>query len=63
MMNDIKLPVVYIGTYKAIELLSNDFRHTRRITGTGLIEMNFLERGEFDLFIKDIWQFQINEVI
>jgi hypothetical protein len=58
MMNDIKLPIVYIGTYKAIELLSNDFRHTRRITGTGLIEMNFLEKDEFDLFIEDLWKFQ-----
>lgn len=57
-MNDIKLPIVFIGTYKAIEMLSSDFRHTRRITGMGLIEMDFLERDEFDLFIEDIWQFQ-----
>lgn len=57
-MNDVKLPVVYIGTYKAIGMLSNDFRQIRRVTGMGLIEMNFLERDEFELFIEDIWQFQ-----
>lgn len=58
MMNDIKLPTVFIGTYKAIETLSSDFRHTRRVTGTGLVEMNFLEKDIFDLFINDIWKFQ-----
>lgn len=58
MMNSIKLPTVFIGTYKAIEILSDDFRHTRRVTGTGLVEMNFLEKDEFELFIKDIWKFQ-----
>lgn len=57
-MNEIQLPMLYIGTYKAIEALSGDFRHIRRVTGMGQIEMNFLDKDEFNLFIEDIWKFQ-----
>lgn len=58
LMNEIKLPIVYIGTYKAIEALSGDFRQVRRVVGMGLIEMSFLERDDFDMLIEDLWSFQ-----
>ncbi|WP_312700908.1 ATP-binding protein [Sedimentibacter sp.] len=58
LMNEIKLPIVYIGTYKAIETLSDDFRQTRRTNGIGIVEMNYLERDEFNIFLKFLWKYQ-----
>lgn len=58
LMNEIKLPIICIGTYKAIKALSQDFRQIRRITGMGVNQMDFLKRDEFDELIKDLWEFQ-----
>lgn len=59
MMNKINLPIVYIGTYKAIsQVLSKDFRHARRGLGIGNVEWRFMEDEEYDLFIKRLWKYQ-----
>ncbi|MFT8347317.1 ATP-binding protein [Clostridium saccharoperbutylacetonicum] len=60
LMNEIKLPIVYIGTYKAVKnLLAEDFRHARRATGIGTIEMSYLKDGEeLELFLEDMWEYQ-----
>jgi hypothetical protein len=58
LMNEIKLPIIYIGTYKAIETLSDDFRQTRRTNGIGIVEMNYLTRDEFDVFLPFLWKYQ-----
>lgn len=59
-MNQINLPIIYIGTYKAIKrALSRDFRHSRRSMGIGNIEWKLmLEDEEFDMFINDLWKYQ-----
>ncbi|AWK50554.1 hypothetical protein DIC82_05665 [Clostridium beijerinckii] len=60
MMNEIKLPVVYIGTYKAYKtILAKDFRHARRATGISNIRWDRLVNNEeWDMFITDLWKYQ-----
>jgi hypothetical protein len=60
MMNEIKLPILYIGTYKAIEnLFGREHRQGRRADGLGCIEWNRLDNGpEWDYFLEDMWKYQ-----
>jgi hypothetical protein len=59
--NEIKLPMIYIGTYKAAKkVLSLDFRQARRASGIGEIEWEFLPSSddEWEGFIEEMWNFQ-----
>lgn len=60
MMNEVKLPVIYIGTYKAYKsILAKDFRHARRATGIGNIKWDrLLNDEEWDMFIEELWKYQ-----
>lgn len=59
MMNEVKLPILYVGTYKAIEKLSKDFRHARRSTGIGIVELSNMKNDDtWNMFIEDLWQYQ-----
>lgn len=60
MMNDVKVPIVYIGTYKAYKtILSKDFRQARRATGIGnMIWDRFIKDEKWDYFIEDLWKYQ-----
>ncbi|KOA19830.1 transposon Tn7 transposition protein TnsC [Clostridium homopropionicum DSM 5847] len=59
MMNEIKLPIVYIGTYKAIKHLSKDGRHIRRSMGIGMTEFRYLkDDAEFEMFLGELWEYQ-----
>jgi len=60
MMNEIKLPILYIGTYKMVDtILGKEFRQARRASGSGTINWNFMEKDvEWDYFIERLWKYQ-----
>lgn len=60
MMNEISLPIIYIGTFKAIKTaIGKDFRHGRRASGIEDVFWGQMEKGkDFDTFIEDIWKYQ-----
>jgi hypothetical protein len=60
LMNEIKLPILYIGTYKAINaIFSKDYRHSRRGESIGIVNMGFLSKDdEWDMLLAELWQYQ-----
>lgn len=60
LMNEIKMPVISIGTYKIAKMvLGRDFRHCRRITGIEGIEWtNIPKDEEWDLLVETLWECQ-----
>jgi hypothetical protein len=63
--NDLKLPMLFIGTNKAKKVLARDFRQARRSSGFGVGHWDrfpeFVEEGqtnEWDIFIQLLWTFQ-----
>ena len=60
MMNDVKLPIIFLGTYKAYNtILAKDFRHGRRVTGISDIKWDRLDKDEhWNMFIEELWQYQ-----
>jgi len=59
LINTIGVPVVLIGTFKAMKLLSGSFSQARRSTGQGdLIMDRLMEGDEWDYFIENLWKYQ-----
>ena len=60
LMNEINLPIVYIGTYKICkDLFGKDFRHARRAMGIVDIDWDLMPNDdEWDIFIEDLWKYQ-----
>jgi hypothetical protein len=59
LVNTIGLPVVLVGTYKALSLLSGEFRQTRRGTGQGDYVWDPMANDEtWQYFIEALWRFQ-----
>lgn len=62
--NDLKVPILFIGTNKAAKVLGTDFRQSRRSTGHGIAPWERLTPGsaaepsEWDIFLSILWQFQ-----
>lgn len=62
--NDLKVPILFIGTNKAAKVLGTDFRQSRRSTGHGIAPWERLtpgsaaESSEWDIFLSILWQFQ-----
>jgi hypothetical protein len=59
--NEIKLPIILIGTYKACKkgVLTLDYRVARRASGIGEVEWGLMENDkQFSSFVEDIWQYQ-----
>ncbi|MGL4850233.1 MAG: ATP-binding protein [Clostridium sp.] len=57
--NECKVPIVYIGTYKAYKgAITGDFRHRRRINGSGIIKWDSLKGEEYDIFLETLWKYQ-----
>jgi hypothetical protein len=62
--NDLKVPILFIGTNKAAQVLSTDFRQSRRSSGHGIAPWDRLcpgtaaEPSEWDVFLDILWQFQ-----
>ncbi|MCA1993292.1 MAG: TniB family NTP-binding protein [Coleofasciculus sp. S288] len=59
LVNDLCLPIVPVGTPKAIGVLSSAFRQARRVSGQGDCFVKRMKPGEdWDLFIKKMWCYQ-----
>ncbi len=59
LINTIGLPVVLIGTYKAISILSGEFRQLRRGTGQGDLVWDRMKQDDiWELFLKNLWPYQ-----
>lgn len=60
LMNEINLPIIFIGTYKAIKTaIGKDFRHGRRATGIQDVNWGFIDKDlEWNTFINDLWKYQ-----
>lgn len=59
LVNTIGVPVVLIGTYKALPVLSGDFSQMRRGTGQGDLIWDRMARDEqWELFAESLWRFQ-----
>ena len=58
LMNEIKLPIVTIGTYKAIKhVLAKEFTQARRSSGLGEVEFKNIKSGD-----EDIWDYFIGHL-
>ncbi|MCM3341601.1 ATP-binding protein [Paenibacillus sp. MER TA 81-3] len=59
LINTIGVPVVLVGTFKAMKLLSGSFSQARRSTGQGDLIMDRLSEGEeWDFFLHALWKYQ-----
>jgi hypothetical protein len=59
LINTIGVPVVLVGTFKAMKLLSGSFSQARRSTGQGdLIMDRLIEGEEWDFFLHALWKYQ-----
>jgi hypothetical protein len=59
LVNTIGVPVVLIGTYKALALFSGEFSQMRRGTGQGDLIWDRMGRDEqWQLFVESLWHFQ-----
>lgn len=59
LINTIGVPVVLIGNFKAMKLLSGSFSQARRSTGQGdLIIDRLTEKAEWDFFLESLWKYQ-----
>jgi hypothetical protein len=60
LINTIGVPVVLIGTPKAEQLFTKEFRNTKRITDQGSVSWDRLARNssDWDTLITYIWQYQ-----
>lgn len=59
LVNTIGLPVVVVGTFKALPILDGEFRNARRGTGQGdLIWDRMKNDDEWDFFLQGLWKFQ-----
>lgn len=59
LINSIGVPVVLIGTYKAMSVLSGEFSQMRRGTGQGDLIWDRMSNDEqWKLFLESLWRFQ-----
>ncbi|MBD2340120.1 ATP-binding protein [Calothrix sp. FACHB-156] len=59
LVNTIGIPVVLVGTYKAMSVLSGEFRQIRRGSGQGdLVWDRMAEDEVWELFVESLWRYQ-----
>jgi hypothetical protein len=59
LVNDVGVPVVLVGTYKALAVLSGEFSQLRRGTGQGDLIWDRMPKGDqWDLFVKALFRAQ-----
>lgn len=59
LVNTIGLPVVLIGTPKALSVIRGEFRQARRGSGQGDVEWDRMEKdGYWNLIIEGMWKYQ-----
>nr|PZN82659.1 MAG: hypothetical protein DIU57_11255 [Pseudomonadota bacterium] len=59
LVNDLKVPIILLGTYKATNVLQLDMRHARRAGIFGSERWDPLKPGaEFNAIVQALWRFQ-----
>jgi hypothetical protein len=59
LINTIGVPIVSIGTFKALKVLKKDFRQARRAGSEGNIIWDRMKKDdEWDFFLETMWDFQ-----
>lgn len=60
LVNSINVPIILIGTNKAVQLLQENFRYARRAAGQfGIINFEILKKDRvWNLLLKGMWQYQ-----
>lgn len=59
LVNELKVPIIFLGTYKAMRVLQLDMRHARRTGIFGSERWDPLKPGaEFHALLKALWRFQ-----
>jgi hypothetical protein len=59
LITELGVPVVLVGNYKAMSVLSGDFSQMRRGTGQGDLIWDLMEKDEqWQLFVESLWRFQ-----
>src|SRR5262249_41771200 len=64
LVNMIGVPVVLIGNYKALSVLSGDFSQMRRGTGQGDLIWDRMARDEqWQFFVESLWRLQYTQQV
>lgn len=60
LVNNIGIPVVFIGTNSMISLFSDVMRNARRCCGVGVLEFKRFEKGdeEWRMLVENLWSYQ-----
>lgn len=59
LINTINIPLIMIGTPKAMDVMQAQFRQARRNTNAGNIMWNRMEKDEvWELFMQGLWKYQ-----
>lgn len=59
LINTINIPLIMVGTPKAMDVLQSQFRQARRSTNMGNIMWDrFMEDDIWDLFVSGMWKYQ-----
>lgn len=60
LIDEVGIPVVFIGTYQAHEIFSGSLQETARITGSGSYELTRPAKGskEWAFLVETLWKFQ-----
>ncbi|WP_217582127.1 ATP-binding protein, partial [Lysinibacillus sp. GbtcB16] len=59
LVNTIGIPVVMVGTNKAISILQSEFRQARRGSGQGDMVWGQMPKDDtWDLFVEGMWDYQ-----
>lgn len=59
LVNTVGMPVIPVGTYKAIPILGGEFRQARRSAGQGdLVWYAMREDDNWQLFLESLWMYQ-----
>lgn len=64
LVNTIGVPIVPVGTPRALKVLTEHFSNARRMEGQGdIVKSNYLKDDEWDYFINSLWQYQYTEQV
>lgn len=59
LMNSFGVPILLIGTPSCYNMLQQELRISRRVTGAGAVFFNPMKKDkEFEIFLKGIWKYQ-----
>jgi len=59
LINTVNIPILMIGTPKAMEVLQSQFRQARRSTNAGNVYWDRMKKDEiWDLFFRGMWKYQ-----